>query len=119
MSLIHKWGGNILAIQSVNHETDRGVADWFFRCTVHWPDSGRETDCMVGPNQLCHDNTEAGVTAHKEAHELLSAYLRTRGDWHESKRARDGRIYLWTPHEKHGSATLDELRSCAAKGGAA
>lgn len=104
--LMHRHGGEILAVHAVGHDTDAGVADWFFIGDVKWNDGTSSNATRIAPFCLGHDSTPDGEALCNEMHGALTQYLGEVGEWHGQKRARDGRYYSWTPREKSGRREL-------------
>jgi len=98
--LMHRHGGDILAVAAIGHETYKGVADWFFVGDVKWADGTESKGHRIAPHALVYeaDNAEG-----RQLHLLLSDYLIRNGQWHDAKHKRDGRVYHWTPTEPNGS----------------
>ena len=104
--LRHRWGGRIASIESIEHRTIDGVADWFYRGTIEWDDYGtgigKRRDSVateIPPWAVCldQDNPEARAEYDTFA-EVLSGHLRKHGKWlAKGKQMKDGRIANWIP----------------------
>ena len=108
-TLQHAHGGTITAVTHIGHQTQRGVADWFFVGDVNWQDGSQSTGIQIGPGDLCHCNENA---AKQEVHRLLALlnnYLAASGNWHDPVHKRDGRVVLWTPHQAHGRVEVPRV----------
>ena len=106
--LAHAHGGVITAVASVGHETYKGVASWFFTGDIEWSDGTKSKASPIAPHALGHDGTEEGAALYNAMHSTLAAYLGRTGNWHDTKRTRDGRCYSWTPRNPKGCETIDE-----------
>lgn len=99
--LQHKHGGRITAIHSVAHAVDRGVAYWFYKGDVEWNDGGKSVNLEIAPWALCYD--QKNLSAEKEyatVADTMQKHLIENGEWHDQKRAKDGRVYSWSPKKK-------------------
>jgi hypothetical protein len=117
-TLLHKSCGRILAVHSVEHITEDGIAYWQFRGDVQWNDGGLSKNVPIAPYQLISDPESA--QSKEECDCLLQQmndYLHDEGRWHDMKHKRDGRCYSWTPKKPTGERTIVELTE-AAKAGA-
>lgn len=104
--LKHRHGGDIVKVVAVGHETHGGVAEWYFIGEVQWSDGTTSKDTQIAPFCLGHDSTPEGQALCNEMHGALAQYLGDVGEWHDQKRARDGRHYSWTPREKSGRRAI-------------
>lgn len=105
-TLQHRNGGTIESVTAIAHETYKGVADWFFTGRVRWADGSVSEAARIAPFQLCHDDTPESEAAVRDYTARLTHYLDSRGEWHEPKHKRDGRVYSWTPNEPTGECAL-------------
>lgn len=110
--LRHRHGGRIVAIHSVGHVTERGVAWWFYRADVVFDDAkdGKvHHDMELAPTVICYGDDEAGSRdEYITANDALSRYLATEGRWHDQKTKGD-LVYSWTPKKKEGSRQIEDL----------
>lgn len=108
--LLHKHGGRITAIHSIEHATYKGVASWFFRGDVEWVKSkggGKSEATEIPPYAVCYDESIPKSKAEcNKVFDLLSEYLQTHGEWHDQKEMRDGRMVSWTPKQKEAALAL-------------
>lgn len=101
LAIEHRHGGAITALKSIEHETYKGIAEWFFIGSVDWTDGSRSENARIYPHMLC------GEPAILEPFlAQLNHYLQTAGEWHDRKEKRDGRIYMWTPKNPEGSCLV-------------
>jgi hypothetical protein len=99
-------GGDVLSIERIGHSTFEKVAEWFYVCTVKWPDTGKVShEVHVTPSE---DGTAEGEAEWHEASAKLNAYLARAGRWHEGKWVGD---YLvnWTPKQPKGAAPFESI----------
>jgi len=108
--LYHRHGGEITAIKAVAHATYRGVASWHFIGDVTWRDGSSSKDIEIAPFALCYDEANAEGA---RLHDWLNDYLGRVGEWHGPKRARDGRVYHWTPKRPDGREAIHRIRAAA------
>ena len=108
--LSHRFGGEVIAIHSVGHATEKGVGFWFFHGDIKWSGSGKVAcDREIGPSALCIDGDKPEAKA--ELNSILDAlnhYLGTEGRWHDQK-SRGDLVYSWTPKKKEGSRAIEDL----------
>ncbi len=58
---------------------------------------------------LCHDGTAEGIGLIDAYLGILNDYLAEVGEWHKTKRVRDGRMVNWTPKQPKGERQLSPL----------
>ena len=95
--LMHKFGGRVLELTAIEHDTHEGRAYWQFRGRVRWDDTGKETDNVISPDRIVHGDA-AGRLESDAASDALMNYLRRNGKW-------DGKGN-WKPMERNGSEAL-------------
>lgn len=101
--LRHKHGGIIRNIHYIGHEIVKGVADWYFVGDVDWDDGTKSNKLQIAPWAVCRiEDTVDAVTECNAVFERMSEYLTKKGNWHDTKKKRDGRIYNWTPDSPTG-----------------
>jgi hypothetical protein len=105
--LLHRHGGEVTALTHVGHNTQEGVADWFFVGNVVWFDGSKSDAVEISPMMLCADDAEGHARVLRLS-KALNEYLEGAGAWHDAKYKRDGRAYTWTPKAKTGRAELKE-----------
>lgn len=108
--LTHRHGGRIVAIHSIGHVTERGVAWWFFRGDVQWPDSDKlHYDLEISPSCVCCDNAvDRAMREYVMVQDALNHYLKISGRWHDQKSKGD-LVYSWTPKRKEGSRQIEDM----------
>lgn len=104
-NVITRYGGQIVEFVAVAHVTHRKVASWHFLCDVKRQDGSIDQRREVAPYDLVYTD-EAGRDEINAACAALNSYLADSGEWHDNKRARDGRVYSWTPSQPSGERAL-------------
>jgi hypothetical protein len=97
--LRHRHGGTITEISAIAHESYKGVASWHFVGDVQWDDGTKSCGTTIAPFCVCFNQDNPLAKAEGDGlFAQLSDYLTRNGAWHDTKRARDGRVYTWTPN---------------------
>ena len=100
--MMHKAGGRITKIETAEHKTIDGVADWFYRGTVEWNNGGKSVGTEIPPWAVCYD---PGNTCAKAEYTIISKrltdHLNANGRWLDKmKEMRDGRMVGWISKKK-------------------
>ena len=107
--LWHKHGGRITAIYEVGHSTHKKVAEWFYIGDIDWGEGKVSANVPIMPWAVCVDESPEARQEYDEVSGRLNAYLCDEGDWHDTKFARDGRAYAWTPNKEKNNLPLDAI----------